>query len=77
MDSGDLCLQMVVTHRPQPAAWQAYAWLLERRHPADWSRRTELVLPDEQAAKVDPLVGVYDELRLARLARQKQQGKSV
>ena len=59
------------------AAWQAYAWLLERRHPADWSRRTELVLPDEQAAKVDPLVGVHDELRLARLERQKQQGKSV
>ena len=59
------------------AAWQAYAWLLERRHPADWSRRTELVLPDEQAAKVDPLVGVHDELRLARLARQKQLGKSV
>ena len=59
------------------AAWQAYAWLLERRHPADWSRRTELVLPDEQAAKVDPLVGVHDELRLARLAHQKQQGKSV
>ena len=40
-------------------------------------RRTELVLPDEQAAKVDPLVGVHDELRLARLARQKQQGKDV
>ena len=59
------------------AAWQAYAWLLERRHPANWSRRTELVLPDEQAAKVDPLVGVHDELRLARLAHQKQQGKSV
>ena len=57
---------------PSRAAWQAYAWLLERRHPADWSRRTELVLPDEQAAKVDPLVGVHDELRLARLARQKQ-----
>ena len=62
---------------PSRAAWQAYAWLLEQRHPADWSRRTELVLPDEQAAKVDPLVGVHDELRLARLARQKQQGKSV
>ena len=60
------------------AAWQAYAWLLERRHPADWSRRrTELVVADEQAAKVDPLVGVHDELRLARLERQKQQGKSV
>ena len=29
------------------AAWQAYAWLLERRHPADWSRRTELVVADE------------------------------
>ena len=25
----------------------------------------------------DPLVGVHDELLLARLARQKQQGKSV
>ena len=64
---------------PPPAGrrGQAYAWLLEQRHPADWSRRTELVLPDEQAAKVDPLVGVHDELRLARLARQKQQGKSV
>ena len=54
------------------AVWQAYAWLLERRHPADWSRRTELVLPDEQAAKVDPLIGVHNELRLARLARQKR-----
>ena len=44
----------------------------------DWSRRTELVLPDhDQAVKEDPLVGVHDELRLARLARQKQQGKSV
>ena len=59
------------------AAWQAYAWLLERRHPADWSRRTELVMADDPAAKVDPLVGVHDELRLARLERQKQQGKSV
>ena len=35
-------------------------------------------MPDhEEAAEADPLVGVYDELRLARLARQKQQGKSV
>ena len=60
------------------AAWQAYAWLLERRHPTDWSRRTELVVPDhEKAAEVDPLVGWHDELRLARLARQKEQGKSV
>ena len=58
------------------AAWQAYAWLLERRHPADWSRRTELVMADDPAAKVDPLVGVHDELRLARLERQKQQGRS-
>ena len=62
---------------PSRAAWQAYAWLLERRHPADWSRRTELVMADDPTAKVDPLVGVHDELRLARLARQKQQGKSV
>ena len=43
--------------------WHADGWFLERRHPADWSRRTELVLPDhEQAAEVDPLVGVHDEL---------------
>ena len=62
---------------PSRAAWQAYAWLLERRHPADWSRRTELVMPDDQTEKVDPIVGVHDELRLARLERQKQQGKSV
>ena len=53
------------------ATWQAYAWLLERRHPADWSRRTELVLPDEQAAE-DPLIGVHNELLLARLAHQKR-----
>ena len=34
--------------------WRADGWFLERRHPADWSRRTELVLPDhDQAAKVD------------------------
>ena len=46
--------------------------------PKDWSRRTELVLADhEDGVEVDPLVGVHDELRLARLARQKQQGKSV
>ena len=33
------------------------------RHPAEWSRRTELVVPDhEQAAEADPLVGVHDEL---------------
>ena len=61
---------------PSRAAWQAYAWLLERRHPADWSRRTELVRPDEQAAE-DPLIGVHNELRLARLARQKRRGKSA
>ena len=62
--------RVTTTHKP---AWQAFAWLLERRHPADWCRRTQLVLPDhEQNAEVDPLVGVHDELRLARLARQKQ-----
>ena len=61
-----------------PPDWHADGWFLERRHPADWSRRTEFVLPDhEQAVEADPLVGVHDELRLARLARQKQQGKSV
>ena len=67
-----------VRERWTPPDWHADGWFLERRHPTDWSRRTELVLPDhEQAAEVDPLVGVHDELRLARLARQKQQGKSV
>ena len=53
--------------------WHADGWFLERRHPTDWSRRTELVLPDhDQAKEADPLVGVHDELRLARLARQKR-----
>ena len=67
-----------VRERFTPPDWRADGWFLERRHPTDWSRRTELVLPDhEQAAEADPLVGVHDELRLARLARQKQQGKSV
>ena len=67
-----------VRERYTPPDWRADGWFLERRHPADWSRRTELVLPDhEQAAEADPLVGVHDELRLARLARQKQQGKFV
>ena len=67
-----------VRERFTPPDWRADGWFLERRHPADWSRRTELVVPDhDQAAEVDPLVGVHDELRLARLARQKQQGKSV
>ena len=67
-----------VRERWTPPDWRADGWFLERRHPTDWSRRTELVLPDhEQAAEADPLVGVHDELRLARLARQKQQGKSV
>ena len=67
-----------VRERYTPPDWRADGWFLERRHPADWSRRTEVVIPDhEQAAEADPLVGVHDELRLARLARQKQQGKSV
>ena len=66
-----------VRERWTPPDWRADGWFLERRHPTDWSRRTEFVLPDEQAAAVDPLVGVHDELRLARLARQKQQDKSV
>ena len=58
--------------------WHSDGWFLERRHPADWSRRTELVLPDhDQAKEADPLVGVHDELRLARLSRQKWLGKST
>ena len=53
-----------------PPDWRADGWFLERRHPADWSRRTELVLPDhDQAKEADPLVGVHDELRLARLSQ--------
>ena len=70
-----------VRERYTPPDWRADGWFLERRHPTDWSRRTELVMPDhEKAVEADPLVGVHDELRLARLARlarQKQQGKSV
>ena len=68
-----------VRERWTPPDWHADGWFLERRHPADWSRRTEVVLPDheQKATEADPLVGVHDELRLARLARQKQQGKSV
>ena len=58
--------------------WHADGWFLERRHPTDWSRRTELVLPEhDQAKEADPLVGVHDELRLARLSRQKRLGKST
>ena len=65
-----------VRERYTPPDWRADGWFLERRHPTDWSRRTELVMADDPAAKVDPLVGVHDELRLARLERQKQQGRS-
>ena len=65
-----------VRERFTPPDWRADGWFLERRHPAEWSRRTELVVPDhDQAAAVDPLVGVHDELLLARLARQKRQGR--
>ena len=64
-----------VRERYTPPDWRADGWFLERRHPADWSRRTELVLPDHhQAKEADPLVGVHDELRLARLSRQKRLG---
>ena len=74
----DGTVTITVRERWTPPDWRADGWFLERRHPADWSRRTELVMADhEQAAEADPLVGVHDELRLARLARQKQQGKSV
>ena len=56
--------------------WHADGWFLERRHPTDWSRRTELVLADhEQAVEADPLVGVHDELRLARLAPPEPAGQ--
>ena len=65
-----------VRERWTPPDWRADGWFLERRHPAQWSRHTEVVLTDHEP-EVDPLVGVHDELRLARLARQKQQGKSV
>ena len=67
-----------VRERWTPPDWHADGWFLERRHPAEWSRRTGLVLPDgEDVVEVDPIVGVHDELRLARLERQKEQGKSV
>ena len=61
-----------VRERWTPPDWRADGWFLERRHPAEWSRRTELVVPDhDQAAAVDPLVGVHDELRLARLRQRR------
>ena len=64
-----------VRERFTPPDWRADGWFLERRHPAEWSRRTELVVPDhEKAAEVDPLVGVHDELRLARLAANGEAG---
>ena len=66
-----------VRERWTPPDWRADGWFLERRHPADWSRRTEVALLDDgQVAEVDPLVGVHDELRLARLERQKRKGKA-
>ena len=33
-----------VRERYTPPDWRADGWFLERRHPADWSRRTELVI---------------------------------
>ncbi len=69
-----------VRERYSAPDWHADGWFLERRHPTEWSRRTELVLPDhDQAKEADPLVGVHDELRLARLSRQKrlEQGKKT
>ena len=48
-----------VRERWTPPDWRADGWFLERRHPAEWSRRTEFVLPDdEQVKEVDPLVGL-------------------
>ena len=47
-----------VRERWTPPDWHADGWFLERRHPADWSRRTLHSLPDhEQAVEADPLVG--------------------
>ena len=73
--SGNLKTRTIRTTTSR-ASWQPYAWLLERRYPATGPRRTELVIADDQTEKVDPLVGMHDELRLARLERQKEQGLS-
>ena len=51
--SGNLKTRTIRTTTSR-AAWQAYAWLLERRHPADWSRRTELVVADDPAGEGGP-----------------------
>ena len=65
-----------VRERFTPPDWRADGWFLERRHPAEWSRRTELVVLDhDQAAEADPLVGVHDELRLARLSPPEAAGR--
>ena len=39
----DGAITTTVRERWTPPDWHADGWFLERRHPADWSRRTELV----------------------------------
>ena len=77
----EVCLTLREAFGPWPGpAADASLQDAQRRHPTEWSRRTELVLPDhDQAKEADPLVGVHDELRLARLSRQKrlEQGKKT
>ena len=63
--------------RNTPPDWRADGWFLERRHPTGLvsAHRGSSCPITSRLRRRTRLVGVHDELRLARLARQKRPGQ--
>ena len=50
--------------------WQAAAWLLERRYPADYGRRTAIALEPDRLNPADQVAAALDRIRMTCEAKQ-------